>query len=287
MTEPGEATPGVGTLPSEGELPPSVIDAEGNFQDGWRKHLDEDIRGESCLNEIHTLKDMAKSFVHANKAFGKDHVAVPGEASDEAEWNAFHTAGGRPEAADAYDLKRPDDLPEHLYDETMVGAARELFHKIGLNRTQAEALFAFNIEHAQATDKAYVDAEEAQRKETTDALYKDWGAGFEAKKHLGDLAVDQGTEGDDELEARLVEKFGSDPDFIRFAANIGAKFDEHKIIHTARPGAETVPGVEDKIAEAMAHEAYMDRKHPQHKQQVERVSKLHQEKARLLKQGNP
>ena len=274
---------GTGVASGEGDGAPSIIDAEGNFQKGWRDGLDESIRGEACLDRIKNFGDMAKSYVSAMKTFGANRVVVPGEKATDEEWEAFHVAGGRPQTAEGYALKRPDDLPEELYDETIVASARVLFHKIGVNQKQAEALHAFDIERAKAAKKARDEAEVAYMQETDGALRKDWGPKYDERKHAGNVVIEIGAEGNAELKARLVDRFGNDPDFIRFAANIGAKFDEHKIVHDSRASAETAGQIDAKIAEAQNHPAYLDRRHPQHQQQLDLLSGLFKKKAAASK----
>lgn len=273
MAEPGEGEGG-----GEG-AGIGVVDAEGNFQEGWRDSLDEGIRGEACLDRIKTLGDMAKSYVSAQKTFGANRVVVPGEKATDEEWDAFYTAGGRPGAPEGYNLQRPEDLPEELFDEAIVTEAKTLFHKIGLNQKQADALLAFDATRALAGRKAGEDAETMRVKETGDALRKDWGVNYDRNVHLGNVAIEMGVDGNAELKARVVGRFGNDPDFIRFAANIGAQFDEHKIVHQSQSARETAGQIDTKIAEAMASEAYNDRKHPQHKSQVALVTELHKKKA--------
>ena len=274
---------GTGVASGEGDGAPSIIDAEGNFQEGWRKHLDEGIRGEACLDRIKNFGDMAKSYVSAMKTFGANRVVVPGEKATDEEWDAYYVAGGRPSAPEGYNLQRPEDLPEELYDESTVNEARTLFHKIGLNQKQAEALLAFDSQRALAGVKAGEEAEATRMKETSDALRKDWGANYDRNMHLGNIAIEHGTDGNAELKARIVDRYGNNPDFIRFAAAIGAKFDEHKIVHDSRASVETAGQIDAKIAEAQNHPAYLDRRHPQHQQQLDLLSGLFKKKAAASK----
>ncbi len=90
--------------------------------------------------------------------------------------------------------------------------------------------------------------------ELTSGLATDWVVAFEQKIHLGNMAVVEGAAGDDDFKARIVEKFGNDPDFVRFTANLGGKFAEGK-----PPGFAAIPtpnDYQDQIDTLMADPLY-------------------------------
>lgn len=259
-----------------------LIDSEGNLREGWTSILDEDLRDESYLKEAKTLQGMARSVVSARGMVGKDKIPIPTEASSEADWDTFYTAGGKPQTATDYGLARPEELPEEFYNEELATAAQDLFHKIGLNKKQADALFAFNNNNVIAQLTKNVQDGELSMNELKDGLYKDWGNAFEQKKHLGNVAVEQGTNGDGEFKERLTQKFGNDPDFIRFASNLGSKFQE---AGSVKVDAIPTPGdIQEQIDAAQGNPAYGAdfAKHgftkAQHKQQVNLVQQLFNKK---------
>jgi len=258
---------------------PSIIGEDGSFVANWHETLPEDIRGDVSLRDFKNVAGLAKSFVTTKRMLGKNKVAIPSESSTDAEWDEFYQAGGRPKTAADYDLKRPDDLPEECYDKELVAKAQELFLKIGLNRKQAEALFAFQNENAMAAIKAGEVQEEQEIQELADALHKEWGKAYEQKVHLGNVAVEQGAGNNEEFKERLTQKFGNDPDFIRFAANLGGKFAEHGVKGTPIP---TPAEIDTKIHDAMMQDAYTNRNHPGHKAAVEAVQRMFVEKNKTV-----
>lgn len=74
---------------------------------------------------------------------------------------------------------------------------------------------------------------------------------------------------------RLMDKFGDDPDFLRFAAAVGAELQEDQPI-SGNPVAEQ--DWDGRIAAIKADPAYMDGKHPQHNQKVQELSALYQKR---------
>lgn len=271
--------------------PAPLVNSDGELREGWRDTLPEDIRGDKVFDRVSNFEGVMKSLSSAERAFGKDKIAVPNESSSEAEWDEFHKAGGRPKTAGDYNFTRPEELPEEHYNQELATAAQELFHKIGLSKSQADALFEFNNNNiiTQLTKNAQ-DAE-ASMAELKNGLYSDWGNAYEQKKHFGNVAIEQGTAGDVEFKGRIAQKFGNDPDFVRFSSNLGSKFAE-----TGSVQIETIPtpgDIQTQIDEAMTHKSHgIDyAKHgytiDQHNKQVEKVRLLFVEKSKHLKTGQP
>ncbi len=279
-----------------GQSTPLVGD-DGSLREGWRDTLEEDIRDEPCLKLFDSFNGAMKSVVSAQKAFGKDKIVKPGEASSEAEWDAFHAAGGRPETAGDYAFTRPENLPEEHYSQELATAAQELFHKIGISKRQADALFAFNNNTAIANLATTAQDKELSDKALVDGLHSDWGNAYEQNKHLGNVAVEEGTsvmkDGakvvDQEFKERLLKKFGDDPDFIRYSRNLGAKFKE-----TGAVTVDLIPTptdiqstIDDEIAKPVYGTDYASHgfTKQQHKAQVEKVAALFREKTKHIKTG--
>lgn len=279
MAEEGDAGVPTGT-----PLAPSLADENGVLREGWLEVLEEDLRNESYLQEVKDIQGMARSVVNARRMVGKDKIAIP--KTDE-EWNEFYKIGGRPDTATDYGFVRPDDFPEEYWNQDYANAAQDIMFKFGASKQLADALRTLNIESTLVGIKAKKDTEEANYKELEEALYREWGNAFEQKKHLGNVAIEKGTNGNEDFRARLVEKFGNEPDFIRFASNLGGKFAEHGDV--AIPGVPTPGDIRRKIDEEMAKPSYRAdyARHgitkQEHDRQVKLVSRLFQEKAASAK----
>lgn len=254
--------------------PTPIIGADGKFVENWQASLAEDIRDDPTLRSMKDVGSLAKSYVHAQRMIGKDKIAIPKENATDTEWEAFWQAGGRPDTAGDYNLTRPDDLPEECYDPELAKTAQEMFHKLGLSKKQADALFAWNNGQAVKGLTDLKAQEEREMHELVEGLHRDWGNAYEQNIHLGNIAVEQGTNGDDEFKARLTSKLGNDSDFIRFAANLGSKFAEHGVISQAQTGIPTPADLEAEINEFMMTPAFSNGTHPGHEAAVEKVIKM-------------
>lgn len=283
-------------------IPAPIVAADGNFAENWPKMLtDQSLHDDKTLETFKNVESLAKSYVHVRKQVPMNKVVIPNEASTDEEWGEFHKAGGRPDTAADYNYVRPEALPEEHWNQDFANAAQEILFKGGASKKLADALLELNVQTTLATLKAKGEAEEAAVKEIEEALYRDWGKAFEQKKHLGNVAIQQGvtkmervgTEThevvDEEFKARLTDKFGNDPDFIRYSSNLGAKFAEHGDISV--PGVPTPGDIQTQIDNEVANPAYSADyaakgfTKQQHQAQVQKVSRLFQEKAAATKTG--
>ncbi len=206
--------------------------SDGALNEGWQGTLEEELREDKSLLTFKTVGDLAKSFVTTKKMVGANVIAVPGDTSTEGEWQEYHKAGGRPETVADYNLKVPEGFPEDMLEKVFpkarLEAWQERFFKGGVSQKAANQFIAEFATDMMIDIKAMEQAKETAKAELVSGLSTDWGAAFEQKKHLGNMAIVEGTAGDDELKARIVSKYGNDPDFVRFTANLGGKFAEGK-----------------------------------------------------------
>ncbi|WP_398469646.1 hypothetical protein [Tardiphaga sp.] len=140
-----------------------------------------------------SVEDLAKAAVNQESIIGSS-LRVPAQDAPKEEWDKFYSKAGRPDKPDAYELKRPDGLPEDLpYDEALAGNFKGWAHKAGLNGSQAQSLHdAFA--HAQAEQaKAHVTALKEAVEGAADALVKEWGPqdspGFKSKHEMANRAM--------------------------------------------------------------------------------------------------
>lgn len=246
---------------------------DGTLKEGWTSTLAEDIRDEKSLLSYKTIQDLAKSNVMTKKMVGANVIKVPGDTSTEGEWQEFHKAGGRPETVADYNLKAPEGFPEdaleQVFPKARLEAWQERFFKGGVSKDAADHFIAEFANDMAADLQALGLSKETAMAELKSTLATEWGAAFEQKKHLGNMAIEEGTTGDDEFKARLTEKFGNDPDFIKFASNLGGKFAEGK-----PPGFAAIPTpdqYQDQIDALMADPLYTKGTQPQRMKIAEKI----------------
>lgn len=214
--------------------------ADGVLNEGWQSTLPEGYRDEKSLLTVKDTKVLAKMFVDTKRMVGKDTMAIPTDASTEGEWEAYHKAGGRPETVADYNLKAPEGFPDEIkaqvFPEGRIEKWQERFFKGGVSQKAADHFIAEFTQDILSDYKIAQQAKELAMEDLKSGLATDWGAAFEQNKHLGNMAITEGVEGDFDFQERLTQKFGNDPDFVRFTSNLGKKFAEGKPpSHTAIP----------------------------------------------------
>lgn len=256
----------------------SFIDKDGDtFKEGWRNFVPEDIRSEAVFDRAKTVSGVFKSLASHERMIGKDKVAIPNENSGEEEWDAFHRAGGRPDTP--MELKRPDGIPEEMWNVDDAKMFSELFHKAGLSKKQTDMIMtAYNESTIKLLNDQRIDTQLAKEKADKE-LHEKWpGDEYKANMHAGNLAIEKGVAGDEELKARILEKYGNDPDFIMYSRNLGVNFQEGgTIIGDTQPGSTF--NVADAINDLRSTDAYKNKMNPGHKDALKKMSALYEKKA--------
>ena len=67
--------------------PVPLINAEGELKEGWRESLPEDIRSDKVFDRVSNFEGIMKSLSSAERAYGKDKIPIPNEASSDVEWD--------------------------------------------------------------------------------------------------------------------------------------------------------------------------------------------------------
>ena len=214
------------------EPPPVYFGTDGSLTDGWQGTLDESLREEKSLSTFKTVGDLAKSFVNTKSMVGKNTMEIPTDASNEVVWDTYHKAGGKPDTVADYNLKAPDGFPEEVMEKVFpkarLEAWQERFFKAGISTKAANQFIADFAQDMLADLQSVKQAEEMQVSELVSGLETDWGAAYDQKIHLGNIAIEEGTTDDAEFKKRVVAKVQKDPDLTRLLANLGGKFAEGK-----------------------------------------------------------
>lgn len=138
-------------------------------------------KGLDKLDQTSAFKKVAEFHQNAESRLGipADRVLrKPGPDSSQADWDAFYTNLGRPEAADKYELPVTDANKERA------NAFAQAAFKAGMPKEKAQAAWKELTDHEAATASARADAEKVALTNEKAELEKSWGKGadFQAKK---------------------------------------------------------------------------------------------------------
>lgn len=232
----------------------------------WRQSLDEGLRDEKSLQSFKNAKDqneltamLAKSFTSTKRMVGQNVIAVPNETSSQAERDAFHVAGGRPDTVEDYALKAPKDMPpelvEQIFPEAKVKAWQERFFKAGVSKKDADQFISEFAKDMTTDYQTMKQAEETAKEAVMDNLATTFGAALEQKLHMGDMAMEDFSGGDQEIKESLAY-LRKDPVAIKMLAHFGGFLAEGK-----GPNFSAVPtpsDLQEQVETLMADPLYQN-----------------------------
>lgn len=276
--------PAGGGAPPAPPVPPAPPAPPAAPEQPWfAGHPDEAVRNFLTEKQIGDPNVAATKLFHAEKALSgaADVVPLPGENATPEQRAAFFDKLGRPKEAAAYDFGLPADAQ---VDEGFQGWAKETFHKHGLTASQAKDLV--NDWHKYVTD--YYAKETETNKVAEDKVIADLktvhGGNFDqfvadgqkAFNALG-LSADvvsalqksAGSAAYLTLMSALGKKMGGEARFVD--ANGGQGNDANPATMTKEQAQAAVRRLE---GDAEFNKKYLDAKHPEHNQAVERMLAL-------------
>jgi hypothetical protein len=257
-----EPTPEPAPAPAPEPAPaPIYYGPDGALSEGWQSTLPEGYRDEPSLKTVKDAKILAKMFVDTKRMVGKNTIAIPDENSPKDEWSEYYRHGGRPDSADDYGLAVPEGFPPELAEQVFpadrIAKWQQRFYEGGVSKKAANQFIAEFANDMLADAKNMQMAEETAMANLAKGLSVDWGAAYDQKIHLGNIAIEEGTMGSVDFKERVVAKVQKDPDLTRLLANLGGKFAEGK-----PPGFAAIPTPSDlqrQIDELMQSPVLVDR----------------------------
>ncbi len=268
--EGGHSSGGAGTPPDDrtgnagapapaaaapGAAPASALAAA--TQPGPHDHVPEKFRvmkADGSFDADASLRKVAESYSQLEKRVGSND-APPAAATD-------------------YKITPPEAMKDAFSpDDEGFKAFLGKAHGAGLTQAQLDVVMGAFFETAPklAGGAAALDADACMTElkkdwSTPEALTQNFVAADRAIGQLGGPAADA-----------LRAKYGNDPDFLRFAAAVGAQLKEDRA-----PGSAGTPRAED-VAALERSQAYRDPKHPDH----EKVSRQVREYYERVAAANP
>ena len=240
-----------------------------NFKDS----IPEQYREEKSLENINSMDDLLKGYVHAQKLVGSNKIPVPNKHATEEDWNEVFKRLGAPDSPEGYQY----NLKDQEMDTGQLQQFNQTAHRLGLLPKQAEGLVKFYNE-LNGNIAANQEDQAAQAQLNTEVeLKKEYGPQFskrldQAKK----LAVS--TLGQDFLENTFLKdgsRLGDNLSVIRAFSNLADKLSEDEIIKGDGTGYMTAKEIEKEIDDLTQEGSpYWNKTHPNHQKNIQEVLKL-------------
>jgi hypothetical protein len=261
----------------------------------WKNSISEDIRSDEILNNVNSLDDLAKGYVHAQRTIG-GMVRIPGEDAGTDQLNEFYSKLekipgvvrfdaenpdsilsklGKPESSDKYEIKL--DIDENLWDNSQLDSFKGVAHEAGLTNKQLNKLLEF--EKARI-DQGVLNTEEV--KSTAEKTLRDqWGSDYSARMEGAKAAFNVYAEKFPEHADSLINgPAGNNPAFLSMLSELGGILQEkgHPNLQSKGSYGMTPQDALAQIDEIMGNPAhpYHDRSQPELRQRaVEKINALY------------
>lgn len=266
-----------------------------SFREGWiapdghinkanYENLPERLKPyKDVFSRYDTDEELLAAFGHSTTLNGKKGLMpLPKDAPEnvKAEFNArLREIQGVPEKPEGYGIKKPDSLPEQLWDGGYVDGVVKIAHKHNVPPAALQELIAYGADYGTKlnaqTEAAQVQGLAMGRKE----LETLWGAEMPKKLALAERAA---------LSLGLDPKDPSQRDIFLHPKSIQAlvkhaeAVSEDRLVNGQSPGAQSMNfrqqalDVVNNQANPM-HQAYHDARHPMHSAAIEKVSELNRQ----------
>jgi hypothetical protein len=278
---PEPITPEVTPETTPTETPQSFIDGTGNFTKGWENaYLTEDQKDNARVTSgrITSVQGMLDTIANSDKMISGDKILKPSDSSGDAEWEEYHKAGGW--TGEVIPMAAPEGLPEGLWSEERGTAFSTLFNDLKLSPAQQAGIVeAYNADLLSQVNNNSMNTE-TSNKETKAELLAEKGNSYNQFMHNGDFAVEKGMD-DADHKQRVIDKFGTDVDFIRLMGNLGGGMNEAGSIPTGTMTSSPAD-LQTQINDLMSSDAFMKPMHPEHKTTMATIARLHEEKANTV-----
>lgn len=143
--------------------------------------------GTAGIKDVSALAEKARG---AEALIGRS-VQIPGAEAKPEDWDKFYGKLGRPENADGYEFKLPENLPAELpYDGEFAGSFKAEAHKEGLTGKQAANLHDWFVQNQAGLFAKSQETMAADAVKATEAFEAKWGpSGSDTFKSKADYAV--------------------------------------------------------------------------------------------------
>lgn len=262
-------------LPMEGDasaredsLP--IMDAQGAFTPHWYSRYEELQPYAATLAKFHRPEALAKSYAHLERLKG-----YPGP-DDPRRMEAFRLAVGLPPTAEEYQLARPENTPDEVWDDALAARMAQVAYEYGIPAPAMEALTESYAGESRQILQACRQAEQEAIEQADAALQQEWGRRYEDNmQQVGNFLTRVGERAGVDVAALMENPaLRANTDFARLMLAASSLLQEAPL-RTGVPidGKDEAQRIAHDPAHPL-HEAYMRTNHPQHRYANEQYDRL-------------
>lgn len=263
--------------------PPVAAAPEITFPDNWKEGLPEELRNDPSMGVILDVPSLAKSFVSAQKQFGRDKIIVPDQHATEDDWKSVYQKLGLPSQFEEYQVKNPENAE---FDDGVVTTLKRAAFEQGILPRQFENLLGTLSEQ----NKLAMDQHETELNQATEqkigSLKQEWGTAFQQNAAMVQAIVEEAAnslEMSDEVKSFMNNavvdgvQLGNHPTFLKMFHFMSQFMSEDQLPKTPfQLDGQTKQDLQTRINEVMGNpeHPYHDAKHPNHQTAVKELQGL-------------
>jgi hypothetical protein len=243
---------------------------------------DNELKQDPSLQQIQSVEDLAKGYVHAQKLVGKDKIPLPKDENDTDAWNDVLKKLGRPNDPSEYQLPELSEDSAVQLPEGMDNWFKNKAHELGLTNKQARELWSGYISDVAENQVQQQTQQAQQQKEQAEAeLKKEFGNAFDEKLQDARTALKQYDTDGSVTKALEQSGLGNNPAVVKMLSQIGEAFREDKVGGSSKSFSRTPQQAQQEIQDLRMDknfmQQWMDPKEPGHNSAVAKMSALYQE----------
>lgn len=256
-----------------GQTPPDPAPDTGGiaFPENWKDTLPEEIRNAESLKVIHNWQDLAKGYVHAQKAMGADKIPVPSKHATAEDWRGVYKKLGLPESEDKYEIKPKADL----LDDEFLGEYKKAAYGANILPQQAQALLDWYVDKSGSMLNAQQETEKASVAKAVSELQAEFGQAYVDKITVAKNVLTE-VGGEELAQTILNSPVANDPNVIRLLVKTAELLKDDPVRGQAVHGLGSMSPAEaqSEIAKLQGDVAYLDNNHPGHANAVAEMQRL-------------
>jgi hypothetical protein len=287
LPEPLRAHAALKDIKDVGTLAQKYADTQKPFTE----RLPEKYRNDAAFKDIKDETGLADSYLNAQRMVGldKNRLAVlPKDDKDQAGWDAFYKAQGRPDAADKYTFgKRADGTDYGEPDQAFQKSIAPILHKMGVTQRQLDQGRGDWDALQEGLMKAADTARKADMDRTVASLREKWGGDYDghlkdAEAAIGHYAAKLGLAAGDLPKELTATNLGNSPALAQVFAMMGAQLREDGLLGKGQGGFGDHPSMEsarkqigEKEAAFRANAAFKDKGAPGRQEALDEIAALY------------
>ncbi|MEX0807089.1 MAG: hypothetical protein WD044_00020 [Dongiaceae bacterium] len=249
----------------------------GGAEGGWADALDADLRAVAAAKGWQSAGDAVRSYASLERLLGADKIALPPANAPASDWDAVWDRLGRPSSSMGYKFEKPEGYD--AYSDELAEWARKTCHKVGMPAPMAAAFHDEFVTFARGLTEANENRSAMNDVELHAFVEREWGSARDDKLGAFRRAANAFMDSPQSLD-RLQQLMGT-PELLKMFVKIGEWLGEDRAVGTGqssfrltREEAEQEFSKIRQAAIADPKHALMDKLHPDHQKQVERVETL-------------